>query len=401
MQCQDCKKRIYSPDKIIKYVSIILVNKHINEKSNYNEPYMWLSERINQNKPMYQLYNCPGGHMNEYESEEDALRRELKEETSWILWNNSELRKIGTITIDNNNNRDYGKKMIYVYELITDVDKISRIPSNTEPENLGPWKQFSFLEVLNLPVIDSIKYYICEKIKQLISMKHFLFIEGTIGAEKTTLIRKYFWNLMGYHQAQKWTPPNSNEYKCLWTKVIPEVTLSKRLEKDLKNFYEKKITPTEFQNKIEKEYFVELCKSILFDRLKEAIYILDRNQTSTYIFSKFSNIPNQEIKQLKKNREYFDELIKRGTCVFINSSRERVLLNKQMRGRESEKAMDIEYLVRLHDVYHWLTLKAYKPIIGLKFHMIDNLNDIEEKEHRKYLKTRIHEILKIFFDKIE
>jgi len=94
-------------------------------------------------------------------------------------------------------------------------------------------------------------------------------------------------------------------------------------------------------------------------------------------------------------------LIKRGTCVFINSSRERVLLNKQMRGRESEKAMDIEYLVRLHDVYHWLTLKAYKPIIGLKFHMIDNLNDIEEKEHRKYLKTRIYEILKIFFDKIE
>ena len=82
MQCQDCKKRIYSPDKIIKYVSIILVNKHINEKSNYDEPYMWLSERINQNKPMYQLYNCPGGHMNKYESEEDALRRELKEETN-------------------------------------------------------------------------------------------------------------------------------------------------------------------------------------------------------------------------------------------------------------------------------------------------------------------------------
>src|SRR5207237_4507670 len=116
-----------------------------------------------------------------------------------IQRNNHELKKIGTITIDNNNNRDYGKKMIYVYELITNVDKISRIPSNTEPENLGPWKQFSFLEVLNLPVIDSVKYYMCEKIKQLTSTKYFLFIEGTIGSGKSTLIKKYYYNLIGYY----------------------------------------------------------------------------------------------------------------------------------------------------------------------------------------------------------
>src|SRR5436309_4090499 len=223
---------------------------------------MWLSERINQNKPMYQLYNCPGGHMNEYESEEDALRRELKEETSWILWNNPELTKIRTITIDNNNNRDYGKKMIYVYELISVVDNISRIPSNTEPENLGPWKQFSFLEILNLPVIDSVKYYICEKIKQLISTKHFLFIEGTIGAGKSTLIKKYFYDLIGYHEAEKWKGD-----KVILTISLPEVTVTNRMEKDLKNFYEKKITPKEFQDKIEKEYFYVLCRYVLFNGL--------------------------------------------------------------------------------------------------------------------------------------
>ena len=50
-------------------------------------------------------------------------------------------------------------------------------------------------------------------------------------------------------------------------------------------------------------------------------------------------------------------------------------------GQEFEKAMDIEYLVRLHDIYHWLTMKAYKPIVGLKFHMIDNLNDFDIKRH--------------------
>ena len=326
MHCQECKKKIYSPDKIIKYVSIILVNKHLNERNRYYEPYMWLSERINQYKPMYQLYNCPGGHMKENESEEEALRRELKEETNWILWDKPELSKIGTITIDNNKNRDYGKKIIYIYELITTVDNISRIPCNTEPENLGPWKQFSFLEILNLPVIDSVKYYICEKIKQLISTKYFLFIEGTIGAGKSTLIKKYFYDLIGYHEAEKW-----KGVKVILTIPLPEVTVTNRMEKDLQNFYEKKITPKEFQDKIEKEYFYVLCKHVLFNGLKEAIYIFDRNQTSTYIFSKFSNIPKEEIKQIKKNREYFDELIKKGTCVFINSSRERVLMNKQMR----------------------------------------------------------------------
>src|SRR5581483_5467504 len=307
-----------------------------------------------------------------------------------------ELSKIGTITINNNKNRDVGKKIIYVYELITTVNNISRIPCNTEPENLEPWKQFSFLEVLNLPVIDSVKYYMCEKIKQLTTKKYFLFIEGTIGAGKSMLIKKYFYDLMGYHEAEKWKGD-----KVLLTVPLPEVTVTKRMEKDLQNFYEKKISPKEFQDKIEKEYFYVLCRYVLFNGLKEAIFIFDRNQTSTYIFSTFSNIPKEEIKQIKKNREYYDELIKKGTCIFINSSRERVLLNKQKRDRKSEKAMDTEYLIRLHDVYHWLTMEAYKPITGIKFHMIDNLKDINIKRHRTNLKNRINEILRTFFNDIE
>ena len=72
-----------------------------------------------------------------------------------------------------------------------------------------------------------------------------------------------------------------------------------------------------------------------------------------------------------------------------------------MRNQKSENAMDIQYLVRLNDAYHYLTMEAYRPIIGLKFHMIDNLDDINRKKHRKYLKSRIHEILKEFFNEIE
>ena len=63
--------------------------------------------------------------------------------------------------------------------------------------------------------------------------------------------------------------------------------------------------------------------------------------------------------------------------------------------------MDTEYLIRLNDAYHYLTMEAYRPITGLKIHMIDNLNDINKKKHQKYLKNRIHEILKEFFNEIE
>src|SRR5436305_15056737 len=93
------------------------------------------------------------------------------------------------------------------------------------------------LEILNLPVIDSVKYYMCEKIKQLTSTKYFLFIEGTIGAGKSTLIKKYFYNLIGYYEAEKW-----KGVKVILTITLPEVTITKRMEKDLQNFYNKKIT---------------------------------------------------------------------------------------------------------------------------------------------------------------
>ena len=88
------------------------------------------------------------------------------------------------------------------------------------------------------------------------------------------------------------------------------------MEKDLKNFYEKKITPKEFQDKIEKEYFYVLCRYVLFNGLKEAIYIFDRNQTSTYIFSKFSNIQKEEIKQIKK--KLFEVLLSFAAGSFIS-----------------------------------------------------------------------------------
>jgi ADP-ribose pyrophosphatase YjhB (NUDIX family) len=93
-------------ERIIGYVSTILITQQLNE--NYDgRPFIWLSKRINPNKPMYGWYNCPGGHLNTYETVEQCLTRELEEETGIIVTQASERPiKIGTIVVNKNKNRE-------------------------------------------------------------------------------------------------------------------------------------------------------------------------------------------------------------------------------------------------------------------------------------------------------
>jgi ADP-ribose pyrophosphatase YjhB (NUDIX family) len=380
--------------KTIEYVSLIIVNEEIDE--NYEgKSYMWLSERINERKAMYKMYNCPGGHINEGETEREAIEREVYEETNLVLTKEGMIKKIGTLTVENDKNREKGLKVIHVYEIITE----ERL-QNTETQNLGPWKLYTFNEVLELSVIDSVKYYMCEKIKQLVRQKQFLIVEGTIGSGKSTTIEEYLlptWNEMaeGMETVEK-------------AEAIPEVTLSEELKPKLKEFYEGKILPIEFQRIIESHYFKILCEEILFDKKKEGRYILDRNQTSTYIFSKNSNISNEEIEDLKKNREYFDEIIKNGHIIFIKSSRERVIKNQKKRARTEEESIDINYLEALHDVYFYLMKEAYKPIlidentsIIEDISIIDNTKNIKRKKNHRSIRRQVKEILEKVTDELE
>jgi ADP-ribose pyrophosphatase YjhB (NUDIX family) len=380
--------------KTIEYVSLIIVNEEIDE--NYEgKPYMWLSERINEKKAMYKMYNCPGGHINEEETEREAIEREVYEETNLILTKEGMIKKIGTLTIENDKNREKGLKVIHVYEIITEEQL-----QNTETQNLGPWKLYTFKEVLELSVIDAVKYYMCEKIKQLVRQKQFVIVEGTIGSGKSTTIEEYLlptWNEMteGMETVEK-------------AKAIPEATLSEELKPKLKEFYDKVLIPIEFQRIIESHYFKILCEEILFDKKKERRYILDRSQTSTYIFSKNSNINNEEIEDLKKNREYFDEIIKNGHIIFIKSSRERVIKNQKKRARAEEESIDINYLEELHDVYFYLTKEAYKPIlidedtsIIEDISIIDNTKNIKRKKNHRSIKRQVKEILEKVTDELE
>jgi len=380
--------------RTIEYVSLIIINQEIDE--NYEgEPYMWLSERINEEKAMYKMYNCPGGHMIKEETEKEAIKREVYEETNFVLTKEEMIKKIGTLIIENNKNREKGLKVIHVYEMITE----ERL-QNTETQNLGPWKLYTFNEVLELPVIDSVKYYICKKIKQLVRQKQFLLVEGTISSGKSTLIEEYLlpmWNKMaeGIETIEE-------------AKAIPEATLSEELKPELKKFYDKEISPIEFQRIIESHYFKILCEEILFDKKEEGRYILDRNQTSTYIFSKNSNISNEEIEDLKKNREYFDEIIKNGHIIFVKSSRERVIKNQKKRARIEEKSIDINYLEELHDAYFYLMKEAYKPVLANEgtfiiadISIIDNTKNIKRKKNRRNIKGQVEEILEKATEELE
>ena len=145
--------------------------------------------------------------------------------------------------------------------------------------------------------------------------------------------------------------------------------------------YEEKITLLEFQKIIESKYFDVLCEQILFDGRKKGRYILDRNQTSTIIFAKKGEISSKNIKQIKKNREYFDEIIKRGYIIFIKSERKRVLKNKLIRAREEEDAATVEFLEELHDAYLYLMKKAYKPIIVQGVSIIESMSTIDNSRN--------------------
>src|ERR1051325_3888935 len=93
---------------------------------------------------MNKMYNCPGGHINEDETEKEAIEREVYEETNLILTEGT-IKKIGTLIVENNKNREKGLKIIHVYEIITEEQL-----QNTETQNLGPWKPYTFNEVLEL-----------------------------------------------------------------------------------------------------------------------------------------------------------------------------------------------------------------------------------------------------------
>ena len=96
----------------------------------YNDKGVYLSERIQENKEMYGLWQSPGGKVEKGETSEEAVLRETAEETDIEL----KLQDLTYLFNDPNFNCD-----VYMTKL-----QKNQIPQQTEPEKQGPWMHFAF-----------------------------------------------------------------------------------------------------------------------------------------------------------------------------------------------------------------------------------------------------------------
>ena len=318
--------------KTIYYSTIIL---KIKDEESY-----WISKRINPMKSMYELWQTPGGHINENETSIEAAQRELEEETG-IQCNKENLIKYCTWKSKNNQeeNREKGQREVDIF--LCEMDIIIK-PKNKEPFNQTDWRLEPLWKIMQLEVINSLKEYICEKIRRHIVEKEIICLEGTIGAGKTT-ITNYF----------------PEEYKI---RNIPEVTISEKMKDNLKIFYENKIKFKDdkerlhqntywFQQEIIIEYFKVLQYEILEKPTDVEVIVFDRNQRSTKIFSEFNGLTKEEIVKLGKNDEYYDQIINKATILYIKTSNKRMKKNLDSRQREQEKSISLDYCKELRKFY--------------------------------------------------
>src|SRR6266498_4861785 len=133
---------------IKEFVSIILKNK---------KGKIWLAKRINKDKPLYGKYSCPGGKIEENETQKQACSRELLEETNLtIKENNKSLKYIQTNEYsDNRDGYVNTKRIVHLYEL-----EHSGNPVNTELQNHEGWRKFILGETIEKEIIDSVQRYI-------------------------------------------------------------------------------------------------------------------------------------------------------------------------------------------------------------------------------------------------
>ena len=134
--------------KIQKFVSIILKDK---------DGKLWLTKRINKEKPLYGKYSCPEEKMEENESQKQACSRELLEETNLTIKGDDESLKYIQTDEYSDNREGYvnTKRIVYLYEL-----EHEETPVNTEPQNHEGWKKFILSEIMEKEIIDSVQKYI-------------------------------------------------------------------------------------------------------------------------------------------------------------------------------------------------------------------------------------------------
>ena len=178
-------------------------------------------------------------------------------------------------------------------------------------------------DLFKVQVIDSVKHYLTQKIRQLIKGWNISVIEGPIGVGKSTIINMIMKRYSRYRK-------------------IPEVTVSEKIKPELERFYKNEITSIEFQMIIENEYF-NILADILETGHPNIPILIDRSQIATEIFSVYNKIPQEEIAKIKINREYYETFLENAQIYYVQIPKWLMNYNIMKRNRFAEKTMSRKY----------------------------------------------------------
>src|SRR5438067_5431550 len=151
--------------------------------SGIERPYEYLiSKRLNptgiyKNKG---YWNCPGGLREKGETFTQCAEREFQQECGWK--NHPKIKYYGKLHFIDNENEE---RLIKVYIMNIWSEDLIHI-QNAEPDKHSPWIHKLLTEIMLLPIIDSLKYYIKQEL-QIQTIPKLIIIEGVDGCGKTTL----------------------------------------------------------------------------------------------------------------------------------------------------------------------------------------------------------------------
>ena len=151
--------------------------------SGIERPYEYLiSKRLNptgiyKNKG---YWNCPGGSREKGETFTQCAEREFQQECGWK--NHPKIKYYGKLHFIDNENEE---RLIKIYIMDIWSEDLIHI-QNAEPDKHSPWIHKPLTEIMLLPIINSLEYYIKQEL-QIQTIPKLIIIEGVDGCGKTTL----------------------------------------------------------------------------------------------------------------------------------------------------------------------------------------------------------------------
>ena len=151
--------------------------------SGIERPYEYLiSKRLNptgiyKNKG---YWNCPGGSREKGETFTQCAEREFQQECGWK--NHPKIKYYGKLHFIDNENEE---RLIKIYTMDIWSEDLIHI-QNAEPDKHSPWIHKPLTEIMLLPIINSLEYYIKQEL-QIQTIPKLIIIEGVDGCGKTTL----------------------------------------------------------------------------------------------------------------------------------------------------------------------------------------------------------------------